>query len=216
MFIDLTHTIHNDMPYYPGTKSAEVYDLFRVEQHGFSEKELRFLAHTGTHIDAPAHMIDGGKTLDEYEISDLVGNAYIIDLKNDTKAEQIIDEIKNNCKNIDFIIFRTGWSILWGKAEYFENFPVPSIQTIDLLCSIGIKAVGIDTASVDPVSSMDYVNHLKLLGKNVLIIENLKGLERIKDKNFVLTACPVKVEKSDGCPARVFVSIKTEQILRLI
>ncbi|MFB0919262.1 MAG: cyclase family protein, partial [Oscillospiraceae bacterium] len=105
----------------------------------------------------------------------------------------------------DFLLFRTGWDKKWGTAAYFGDFPCISPEVADFIVSTGKKGVGLDVISIDPVYSSDFNNHKKLLSKNtIVIIENLCNLEILGNKLFTLIAAPLKFERADGAPARVF------------
>lgn len=79
--IDLTHTIREDMPVYPGTEPPRLTTACTVSQCGYRETLLHMYSHTGTHMDAPAHMMDGAPTLDSYGADRFVGRGYVLDCR---------------------------------------------------------------------------------------------------------------------------------------
>ncbi|MBN1500365.1 MAG: cyclase family protein [Spirochaetes bacterium] len=199
MIINLSHIIHEEMPVFPGSDRPVITNRFSIEKNGFSENSICLLSHTGTHIDAPAHLIPGGRTLDRYDISKFKGKAFLIDLNNQTGFTENNSEISLS----DFIIFRTGWHQYWGEERYFESFPVPSQEMIEFCCSLKLKGVGIDTPSIDRIESVSFENHRQLFASDMIIIENLNNLSQLKQTVFELTALPLTVINSDGFSATV-------------
>src|SRR6056297_4186777 len=128
-YIDLTHKIENNMPVYPGTESLKMIPANTIEKDGFREKVITFCSHTGTHMDAPSHMLLEGKNLDDYDCSKFIGKALLIPIAD----EKNIRDYSEALENVDLVIFKTGWSQYWGQAKYFENYPCISIETTDYL-----------------------------------------------------------------------------------
>ena len=77
--LDLTQPICHNMSVFPGTPAPELTNLYTMDRHGFRERRLCLTSHTGTHMDAPAHMLQGGKTLDQHPVSAFTGRAYVLD-----------------------------------------------------------------------------------------------------------------------------------------
>ena len=206
--LDLTHTISEDMPVYPGGLSPHLAEGASFEADGFRETLLSLPSHTGTHIDAPAHLLKDGKTLDRFPPEQFFGSALVIDCTRQAPGTSIAlscrDGVRQLADAADFLLFYTGWNKKWGTVDYFSGFPCFSTALSKYLAVSGKKGVGIDAISVDPVGSkLD--NHLALLSAGSLVIlENLCGLERLGRAPFTLVAAPLKFENADGAPARVF------------
>ena len=207
---DLTHTISENMPVYPGTETPKLKSACTLEANGFRETLLQMYSHTGTHIDAPAHMFKNGASLDSFDGGQFVGIAAVIDCtelgENGRIDLSFIDRNRALADKAEFLLFRTGWDKFWGGAAYFEDFPCITGEVADYIAASGKKGVGLDTVSIDPVSSTDFENHRKILGQNkTVIIENLCGLDKLSAGLFGLIAAPLKFTGADGAPARVFV-----------
>lgn len=84
--LDLTHTIAEGMPVYPGTEPPTLQQANTIEKDGFAEKRICMYSHTGTHIDAPAHMLGGAPSLDQLGAGQFVGTAMVIDVAGDRKS----------------------------------------------------------------------------------------------------------------------------------
>ncbi len=205
MHIDLTHPLGNGMPVYPGTLEPDFRPNNTVATNGFAELKMTMCSHTGTHIDAPCHVFEGGRSLDEFSIDRFMGPACLIEAPDDAaltlgNLESLAPQIARS----RFVIFRTGWHRKWNSPAYFEGFPTLSPEAAEWLASLELCAVGIDAASIDKVADSHLPNHHILLAKEVLIIENLAHLDRLGERDFPFACIPLKVAQADGCPVRAF------------
>ena len=207
MFIELTHKMEEKMPVYPGTERPVFDKSFTIEKNGFAETQVRMFSHTGTHMDAPAHMVLGGKTLDEYPVEHFIGDAYLLDLTNGVPGIRQLEADAALIEKSDFIIMKTGWSKKWGMESYFNDFPVLNEELLDYLLQFDIRGFGVDAISVDPVSTTTFDNHMKMFAKECTIVENLKNLESIPQKNFKIIMLPLLTKNSDGFSARVVAEV---------
>ncbi|KXZ39901.1 Kynurenine formamidase [Alkalithermobacter thermoalcaliphilus JW-YL-7 = DSM 7308] len=208
--IDLTHSINSNMPVFPGTERPIFEIANTLEKDGFIENKITMYSHTGTHIDAPAHMIKDGLFLDEYPADHFYGSAYIVDLTNIKSKIVDVEEIKHHeekIKCVDFVILKTGWSKTWGEDEYFIDFPTLSVDAAIYLSKFNLKGIGVDTISVDDITSSSFDIHKILLGRKFILIENLTNLELVDDNTFIFMCMPLKTERADGSPTRAIALI---------
>jgi len=205
--IDLTHKINDTTPVYPGTPEVKVETFATVEVNGFREKLFHIASHVGTHMDAPAHMIAGGKYLDDFPVHKFIGSAVLIDVRTYGYLELAADLIEN-LPPVDFVLFYSGWDRKWGQADYFTDFPYPGIELAKALVSRGVKAIGIDTVSVDAVQNTTYPIHHELLENEVLIIENLTNLQHLPGEVFQFMSLPINITEADGAPVRAVAMIE--------
>lgn len=202
---DLSHTIRNSMPVYPGTESPLIEYPYHIDQYGYKESRLHMVSHTGTHIDAPAHMIREGSPLDKMAADRFFGRAMILDVRNCKIIEKkTIQQAIRNRSHIDFVILFTGWSAFWGQEAYYAGYPRLSTEAADLLSNYCLKGIGVDAISFDKEGSADFPVHKTLLKKNILLVENLTNLDLLTSEEFWLVCAPLKFADSDGAPARVF------------
>lgn len=209
--IDLTHTISENMPVYPGTEQPRLIPACTIRKNGFRETLLHMYSHTGTHIDAPAHMFESGTTLERFGASQFVGSALVIDCSSLGEGGRIdmsfIESSREDAEKADFLLFRTDWDKKWGTPVYFGDFPCITAQVADFIAATGKKGVGLDVISLDPIDSK-LENHRIIFGQNtIVIIENLCNLSEIGSGLFTFIAAPLKFENSDGAPARAFAVI---------
>jgi len=203
--IDLSYKIYPEMPVYPGTEPPLIIESCTIDYDGFAEKMICMSSHTGTHIDSPAHMIKEASTLDRYELDQFIGKACVIDISGTRKKVIDPEDIELELEFInrkDFVLFHTGWSVNWGKDRYFRDFPVLSQELVRKLTEYKLKGIGMDTISVDPVDSVDFVNHMILFRKNMIIIENLTNLDKLLGKDFIFLCNPLKITEIDGSSVR--------------
>jgi len=203
--IDLTHPISQNMPVYPGTEPPIFEVGCSIEEDGFLEKKITFYSHTGTHIDAPAHLINNSKTLDLLPIEQFCGKAFLMNLSK-TKNKSIgISELKlyqDAIQQVEFLLIYTGWSQYWGEKTYFRNFPVLSLDAANWLCKFNLKGIGFDTISADREESQDFPVHKVFLQRDTIIIENIANLKELTDNEFTFSCFPLKLEEADGSPVR--------------
>lgn len=203
--VDLTHFISPNMPVYPGTEPPTFTTECAIEAVGFLEKKMNLYSHTGTHIDAPAHIIRGARTLDQLSADTFIGNAFSVDLTRINGPAIDISALEpheNSIKKNDFILLNTGWSRYWGTERYFADYPVLSPEAAVWLNGFELKGLGLDVISPDRVESKDFPIHRILLERNMIIIENLTNLQALPGSEFMFLCFPLKIEQADGSPVR--------------
>ncbi len=198
---DLTHTLSSQTPAYPGTPEPHIAPFATIKSDGYRELSLKLATHSGTHMDAPAHMREHGAFLDALPLTSFMGTGLVIDARIADNSALSADLVSASVK-ADFILFRTGWDRYWETAAYFESFPYFSSALAEKLAGMPIKGVGIDGPSVDVRDSLDFEAHHALLGNGKLILENLTGLSSLLNQSFMLYAFPLKIRQADGAPVR--------------
>ncbi len=207
--IDLTHTIKNDMPVYPGTEQPQLTTACTIDQVGYRETLIHMYSHTGTHMDAPAHMVASGMTLDAYDAGRLIGRGIVVDCR----GEDVITLEKLQAyplQDAEFVLFCTGWDKRWGQADYYQDFPVLTAEAAAYLATLPLKGVGEDCISLDPCDSEDFPNHLTLMRSKFLNTENLKNLDQLIGKRFLFATLPLKFENADGCSCRAVAIVEED------
>ena len=203
--IDLSHLLDNNTPVYPGSVKPEFNQVCSIVSDGFAESKIAMLSHVGTHIDAPAHLIEGAKYLDELEIDNFCGKAFCIDISNKNGSNIELTDLlpySDKIKASEFLLFYTGWAGKWLEQTYFEGFPVLTTQAAKWLCESKPKGIGLDCISIDPVGSVTLPVHHIMLENDTLIIENLKIPAELSGKEFYFSCFPLKYYHSDGAPVR--------------
>ncbi len=194
--VDLSVPINNDTPAYPGDPTPKIELAAIVERDGYCDHNVSFATHLGTHVDAPAHMLKDGVTLDKIPIEHFVGRGRLI------KVDKTYDlaTVKNaDIQEGDIVLFYTGMSSKYHDPTYFEEYPNVSEDIAKYLVAKKIKMVGFDAASPD---HEPFNVHKIFLGGDVLIAENLTNVGELEGKEFEVFALPINLQ-IDGAPARV-------------
>jgi len=201
--VDLTHTFQNDMPVYPGDPETKLEHVAKISIDGFNDHKVTTCLHVGTHIDAPLHMIEGGKALSDISIESFFGRGCVIDARGKKQIDSDLLE-ENSVREGDIVVVATGMYKKYGSKEYFEDYPMFTKEFAEKLVERKVKIVCMDTVSPD---NKPYEIHKILLKNDVLIIENLTDTEKIIDKkDFQITALPTKMF-ADAAPVRVIAKI---------
>ena len=203
--IDLTHSIFEGMPVYPGTEPPVLKTECTIEDIGFLEKKITLFSHTGTHMDAPAHLIKDAKTLDNLPIDQFYGKALLLDFTRIEGSIIKLDDLepyKVDIEKVDFVLLYTGWSSYWGSEKYFKDYPALSYDAAKFLGKFSLKGIGLDTISADKIDTVKYEVHNSFLQNNTVIIENLTNLNLLSGKQFIFSCFPMSFENADGSPVR--------------
>lgn len=205
--IDLTHTIRETMPVFPGTEQPSLQGVSSYERDGFRETNVSFCTHVGTHVDPPAHVIAGGKTLDQYDASQFIGRALVIDCsmlkEGDGISMDCLEPYGDMTKDADFLLFYTGWDAYWGTPQYFGQYPCIDEGVLTYVVHGAYKGIGFDTLGIDPVHDAMLTRHVRLFQHtDCIIIENLKNLHACGNTLCWFSCFPLKIDNSDGAPAR--------------
>lgn len=157
-------------------------------------------SHTGTHVDAPYHFIDGGARLGEVALERMVGEALVVDLRGRAAVDAAALE-SAALRTGDILLCRTDNSWRWEKADFQRDFVYLTLDAAGLLVERGIRAVGIDYLSIEQFGSSDFPVHHRLLGAGVFVIEGL-DLRAVEPGRYTLVCLPLKFPDLDGAPAR--------------
>lgn len=207
MFIDLTHTIKPGMPVYPGTAAPSFTASGTLTRTGYRETEMTIASHTGTHMDAPAHLLREGANLDVLPVAQFCGKATVLDVSAlPTGGVISADYLRLQDEALrcaEFVLFYTGWEKKWGGPDYCQDgFPVLDEAAAKYLVSRGLKGVGTDALSVDALAGGEFPAHRVLLGGGLVIVESLR-LKKVAGRTDIrFFALPLKFEKADGAPVR--------------
>ena len=202
--LDLTHPIQPDISVYPGDEAPGITTTATIVRDGYQTQRLTLTTHTGTHIDAPAHILPHGKTLDQFPASHFQGRALVVDcreVQGEISRRHLELLIPN--REAEFILLLTGWDRHWRTEAYLTGFPVLSGEAAEWLAGLSLKGIGLDAISIDPPDSSQLRNHHRFLGRDIVIIENLTNLATIPGPACQVYCLPLLITNSDGAPARV-------------
>jgi len=207
--VDLSHPLDASTPPFPGNAAVRIEIVDAIPPRtGDGRKHcnasrLDTSLHCGTHMDAPFHFVAEGTTIDAVSLARCLGPA--VRVRHPTwgpRADIEVAHLTGYRSSLDAaprIIFDTGWSRRWGKADYFTDHPVLTGDTARWLVDQGVVLVGVDFPSVD---RPPHPAHDVLLGNGLVIVENLTRLDAIPTDTFEFCALPLAITGRDGSPVR--------------
>ena len=206
--IDLTLTISEQIPTFPGSPQPNFINWETLEKDGYNLELLFLSSHTGTHIDAPYHFLKKGQKIHQITTRRLVTEAILIKIRkvaNQSITKDDIQKFEKKYGKIDdgsTVIFHTGWQKNLKKESYFLKNPGLAVSAARYLASKKINLVGIDSPSIDLGKDSKFSVHHILAKSGILIVENLVNLEKINSEMFHLIVAPLKLKNATGSPVR--------------
>ncbi|RLE54963.1 MAG: cyclase family protein [Thermoprotei archaeon] len=214
--VDLTLEIRDGMQVFPLYVPPTIRSWTRLELHGFSSNLLLMVEHTGTHVDAPAHFIHGGATIEKLDLGKFFGDCIVLDVRYKGVKEYITKrDVEELLKRYGItslrdwiVLFCTGWSRRVGSPEYLTSHPAPDADCAKYLVELGVKAVGIDAPSIDHPESIEFPVHKILLSNGVVVYENLVNLEVLCGRRCKFFGVPLKIVGGTASPVRAFAIVE--------
>ena len=206
--IDLTLTISEQIPTFPGSPQPNFINWETLEKDGYNLELLFLSSHTGTHIDAPYHFLKDGQKIHQIVTRRLVTEAILIKIRkgaNQSITKDDIQKFERKYGKIDdgsTVIFHTGWQKNLKKESYFLRNPGLAVSAAKYLASKKVNLVGIDSPSIDLGKDSKFSVHHILAKSGILIVENLSNLEKINSEMFHLIVAPLKLKNATGSPVR--------------
>lgn len=198
---DVSVKVHAGMHVYPGDPPLEVTRVRAIAKGDPANlTHLSLGAHTGTHVDAPAHFIDGAPTLEQVPLDRMVGAATVLDLR----GRAAIDAAalgRHGIQAGDIVLFKTDNSALWERLGFQEGFTYLTRDAAEYLVERQVKTIGMDYLSIEQFGSATFDVHKILLGHGVLIIEGL-DLHAVSPGPYLLACLPLNLQGVDAAPAR--------------
>jgi arylformamidase len=203
---DITVPISNELPTWPDDPSVQL-TVWRSLSSGdpANVSMLNFGAHTGTHVDAPAHFIEGAAKIEALPLDVLIGAAQVIEVPHHMT---VIDEkfaLDQCAPGTTRILFKTRNSAFWNEEnpQFHTDFTYLDVKAAQGLVERGIKLVGIDYLSIEKYDSSNHETHRALLSHGVVILEGL-NLTEVPAGEYELICLPLRLKstKGDGAPAR--------------
>lgn len=205
-FYDVTVPLSNELPTYPGDPGVEIGEWRSLSKGDSANVSVvNFGAHTGTHVDAPAHFIDGAGKVEDLPLDALIGEAVVVQAPEDCL---VIDEgfVRTHvAPGTERVLFKTRNSAFWNepKPQFHTDFTYLDLGAATWLRDQGAKLVGIDYLSIEKSKSPGHPTHIALLSKGIVIVEGL-NLSDVPPGRYELICLPLKLRSNlgDGAPAR--------------
>ncbi len=192
MIIDLSLPIGEDTPTYPGDPDISIRLWAVIDRDGYYMNVLKIGEHSGSHVDAPAHLLPDGKTVDEMPLESFMGEGVIVDLRGG-EGEVLLEELPETELRGRIVLLLTGGRVVSPEVAQF-------------LVDEGVRAVGTDGMSIG-----NEIVHRILLEREVPIFENLINLELLVGREFTFVGFPLKIEGGSGSPVRAVALVHGEE-----
>ena len=204
--VDLSLEIYHQAPTFNTDPKCEILVHHTIESMGYNITQIIMSTHQGTHLDAPFHFLNKGRTVDKLDLNKCVGDALVIDLSNKKPKDEIgikdLKLYKNRITKGAKILLRTDWDRIYPRDEYFSGQPVITVELSRWLAEKEIDLLGLETPSVHP---QDYTPiHKTLLEREIVIVEALAHLRELTEEEVFFVAVPLKIRGRDGSPVRAF------------
>lgn len=223
--VDLTHVLHRDMPFWPGTAPFAIERLADYDK-GYRMHRFSLWENIGTHIDAPAHFIEGGRSVNELDLNDLVAPVAVINVQNkvalDPDYQLSVEDVQSwedrsgRIVQGSLVIMNTGWYKKFHDPEAYVNqdeagvlhFPGFSVAAAQLLVERDVAGIGIDTLSLDPGNDLSFPVHKVILGAGKFQVENMNNLDALPAAGAVAVIGVLSVKDASQAQARIFAFIR--------
>jgi kynurenine formamidase len=225
-YVDLSHVYSEDFPLFPGAPVTTRRTHVTIPANGFYGQVWSLWEHTCTHMDVPAHFIEGGRTSPELALEELVAPIVVVDIATRVAAEpdtvvtpddvQRFERRHGRIPHGAVVAMYSGWEARAGDEAAYRNtdaggtmrFPGFGKEAIEwLLTRRRIRGIGVDTMSLDPGSSATFDAHLTVLGADRYGIENLRNLEQLPPRGATLVLGLIPWREGSGGPCRAFASV---------
>jgi arylformamidase len=204
MWIDISQPLNNEIAVWPGDTPFSYEVVYSKEESGsVNVGKIEMSTHTGTHIDAPFHFDDNGKKILELDINIYVGKAKIIDVSQYGNIGAA--ELQNyQLESVKRLLLKTNASM--NPYQFPEKIPHLRQDLAPYLKKLGVRLVGVDVPSVDPLDSKELEAHHALFDKGIHILENVV-LSHVTPGDYELIALPLALKDSDGSPVRAVIKV---------
>jgi kynurenine formamidase len=229
--IDLTYPFSGETIFWPteerGFEFEELHRGYTDAGFYYTANRFRTAEHGGTHLDAPIHFYEGRREAHEIPLEDLISPGIVIDVTQQAAADrdyrvrisdfQSWEQLHGRIPDGAIIIIRTGWGQYWPDRNAYlgtdklgdDAIPALSFPGLHpeaaecLVNNRNIKAIGIDTASIDYGKSVELKSHIILARENIPIFENVAYVDQLPAIGFTIIALPMKIEGGSGGPLRI-------------
>lgn len=232
--IDLTHSFDSTTNYWPTADTFKLekdFEGMTDKGYFYAANKFSTAEHGGTHIDSPIHFAKDRRTVDQIPLEQLIGQAIIIDVTKKCESNsdyQITTEDFTNWEKANgeipkdvIVLLRTGFGKFWSDRKKYMGTDERGADAVAklhfpglhpdaakwLVANRQIKAIGLDTPSIDYGQSTLFESHRILFDKNIPAFENVANLDQLPLKNFYVIALPMKINGGSGAPLRIIALI---------
>ena len=208
--VDLTHPLRHGTQGFPGNARVVTWPLQEIAITNYNMLHVSTDLHTGTHVDAPLHCIDGGLDIAQMPLERCTGTALVLDMRHKGSRGDHF-EIDDFAPHADAIrqhrklLLTTGWSQTWDTPDFHDNFPGFRRDAAQHIVDLGLELIGIEQASIHPTDHLEV--HKIFFRQNVLIVESLANLSELPLGTVDFFAPPLRFVDGDGSLVRAFARV---------
>ena len=203
--VDLTLHLYADVPVRPGDPGVVMNELRDITTEGYRLTHLSMGTHTGTHIDAPSHIVEDGDTLNNISFDALVGPCCLVNVAGEPESSIALEDLiihEDAIRSAGRVVLKSGWAKRWGTPEYYRSSPSITMEAARWLAGedVQVKLIGFDmpTPSVEQETDI----HKVFLEAGIPIVECL-NLENLIQSYFEIVVAPLPLRNREGAPCRV-------------
>ncbi len=202
--VDLTLPLYHGVPGLPLDPKCAVIVHHTIDSMKYNMTQLMTSTHQGTHLDAPFHFFNDGRTVDKLDLNKCVGPAEVFDFTSVPAKYSLtpkdFKKYESRIKKGSRLLLRTDWWKKFPKKEYFSDGPMISPELARWLVRKEISQLGLETPGVHPIEWEKV--HKILLKAEIVIVEGLAYLNKLKKDKVFFIAAPLKIKGRDGSPIR--------------
>lgn len=203
--VDLSHCLENTTVVYPGDPKPKITVATTIENEGYNLSNVQIGSQSGSHVDAPYHFLNEGKTIDQMELRYCMGNGLVIDMSEKGEEEEIslvdLQPYQEQIESADIVLFRTDWYRFMGEERFFHH-PYLSKEAGEYLLAHHILTVASDAINIDRTGGCEFPIHDLYAKASGLIAENLANFDDIDFQYPFVIFLPLKLSGVDGSPVR--------------
>lgn len=204
--VDLSQDIFDGAPTFEPDPKTHIRAHLTIADLNYNMTEIVMSAHYGTHLDAPFHFFDDGRTVENLDVRKGFGLAHVLDFTHKQAREAIdLDDFQPHAELArpgSRLIFNTGWDKVLPDPDYFGGQPYLTVELSTWLAQQGVACIALDTPTTYPAEYTASHHSLLNAESEVLIIEGLRGLDRLSGDQVILIALPLRIRGRDGSPCR--------------
>jgi kynurenine formamidase len=210
--VDLSIVLDGDTQIFPGDPRPELAPAARIDSEGFNVLTLHLGSHSGTHVDAPYHFIEGGPRIEDCDLGLFTGPGVIVDVTGHGERQPItrqdLEPYRDSLRPGAVVALHTGWSDRYLGTDRYYAHPFLDPKACGWLEELGVRTVAIDALNVDRTilpgdGEPEFPCHLRFLGAGGIFAENLTNLGSVDFDDPMVSLLPIRLGgEADGAPCR--------------
>lgn len=200
---DVSVPLKDGMVCWPGDAAPEIRQVASMDEGAMCNvTTMRMSVHTGTHMDAPRHFVNGAGAIDGIALDSLIGPARVVEIADPVAIRRAELELLKPQRG-ERLLFKTrNMATDWSRTEFDKDFVYLADEGARYLVECGVRTIGVDYLSIGGFFHDTVETHVTILGAGIAVIEGL-DLSAVQAGEYELICLPLKIAGADGAPARV-------------